>query len=115
MIELTKVLELFDELFELPEETLELLKVGGMSERQAKAVVMLADEHTITQIAMETAGSKYTQNAYDAIRSGYSKFFEAIILAKVVTENNMIMQTFLDQLVAKKKLDVPVDFKEEEE
>ena len=109
MIDVDRIVEIFGEKFELPTELKDLLVAGGLTEKQATALVMDSEGSSITQIAQTLAGSKNTQNAYYALKSGYEKLANSFIIASAVKQDQDLLRSFLTEVFKKQKLDLGVE------
>ena len=90
-----KMLFLFDRYFEVSDDVDELLKVGGLTERQIKAIRGLMDGKNMTELSMDICGSTNTQNAYDALNFGSGKILEALAVIKALSKcRAMLAKTF---------------------
>lgn len=91
-----KVVGILDRLFEVPEGTFERLSLSGFTERQARAMVLFGEGESILEITKDiTDGSTFTQNAYDALGAGVSKFLAAMLLVKELSENKELLAQIL--------------------
>lgn len=95
-IDANKLISILDKLFIVPKDSEKRMIISGMTERQAKAMSLFSEGHTITDITKEiTDGSPFTQNAYDALGVGISKIFEALVLVKELSENKDMLSEIL--------------------
>jgi len=109
MIDVNRIVELFGDNFNLPEILKDLLIAGGLTDKQATAVIMDSKGSSITQIAQTLAGSKNTQNAYYALKSGYEKLVNGFIIASAIQRNEELLKSFLTETFVKTKLDIGLE------
>ncbi|KKN76609.1 hypothetical protein LCGC14_0368060, partial [marine sediment metagenome] len=78
-VDTEKLVSILDRLFVVPKNSEKRLSIAGLTDRQAKAMILFGQGKSISKIAREiTNGSPFTQNAYDALGVGISKVFEAL-------------------------------------
>ncbi len=95
-VDAEKLVAILDRLFIVPSDSLERLKIAGLTDRQAKAMILFGQLKSVSDIAKEiTNGSPFTQNAYDALGVGISKVFEALVLVKELSENKDLLSEIL--------------------
>jgi len=76
-VDTEKLVSILDRLFVVPKNSEKRLSIAGLTDRQAKAMILFGQGKSISKIAREiTNGSPFTQNAYDALGVGISKVFE---------------------------------------
>lgn len=95
-VDAEKLVAILDKLFVVPDDSEKRLSIAGLTDRQAKAMILFGQGRSISNIAREiTNGSPFTQNAYDALGVGISKVFEALVLIKELSENKDLVSEIL--------------------
>ena len=95
-VDTEKLVSILDRLFVVPKNSEKRLSIAGLTDRQAKAMILFGQGKSISKIAREiTNGSPFTQNAYDALGVGISKVFEALVLVKELSENKDLVSEIL--------------------
>lgn len=93
--------------FEVPSDKDDLLTIGGLTDRQKNAILLLSQGLGIEEITMKLApeggglsndGKKvYTYNTYDALNGAIDKFIKALCLVESLTldyDRDMVQAIF---------------------
>lgn len=95
-IDANKVVGILDKLFVVPEDTYERMTLSGFTDRQARAMFLFGKGKSIQDITKDIAyGSTFTQNAYDALGAGISKYLAAMLLVQELVENKGLLTEIL--------------------
>jgi transcriptional regulator len=91
------MIKVLDQFFEVPDNISELLTIGGLTDRQKKAITLLSQGSSIEEITMALApenggvskqGKGYTYNTYDALNGGINKIIRAFCLVQALRIDN---------------------------
>lgn len=99
------ILTILKNIFDLPERgeskvdhdkyLLEMLKLGGLTERQAMSLILYTDGMSVSDISMEISNSRYTQNISAALSQAVGKILKAITIFEVIRyDKNFIAKVF---------------------
>jgi len=99
------ILSILKNIFDLPERgeskadhdkyLLDMLKLGGLTERQAMSIILYADGMSVSDISMEISNSRYTQNISAALSQAVGKILKAVTIFEVVRyDKNFIAKVF---------------------
>lgn len=99
------ILSILKNIFDLPERgeskadhdkyLLDMLKLGGLTERQAMSIILYADGMSVSDISMEISNSRYTQNISAALSQAVGKILKAVTVFEVVRyDKNFIAKVF---------------------
>ncbi len=95
-----KIFEVLNKVYDLPSDEQKLLVAAGLTERQATAIIMLAEDVKIEDISVAITGKKastFTQNAHDALNGAVTKILNAVLLFNTITKNKGLLQAALDR------------------
>ena len=89
---LEKVFAAIDKIFDLEGTTEETLVQGGLTLKQARALILYANGTRMVDISREISESDNIYNAISAINTAVAKILRSLLLTKTVGEHRELLQ-----------------------